>query len=83
MQVRARNGWRLYVRVLDRSACSQPRELTFIAGLHALAKTVFHVFIPGFSAFLVPSTARSATTDLAGFLELAALWARHRMSDRC
>ena len=29
------------------------------------------------SAVLVPSAARSATTGSAGFLERAALWARH------
>ena len=57
-------------------------ELTF-AGLHAIKPLVINVSVPGTSALLKPSTARSATTDSAGFLERAALWARHHFSDRC
>ena len=49
--------------------------LTF-AGLHALKPPVIDVSVAGTSAVLKPSTARSATTDSAGFLEGAALWAR-------
>ena len=56
-------------------------ELTF-ASLHALKPAVINVYVSVTSAVLEPSTARSATTDSAGFLERAALWARHRMSDR-
>ena len=48
-------------------------ELTY-AGLHALRPSVFHVSVPGSSALLVPSTARSATTDSSGFLKRAARW---------
>ena len=46
-------------------------ELTF-AGLRALKPTVISVFVADTSAFLKPSTTRSATTDSAGFLERAA-----------
>ena len=52
-------------------------ELTF-ACLHALKPPVVHVPIAGTSTVLVPSTARSAATDSAGFMERAAFWARHR-----
>ena len=55
-------------------------ELTF-AGLHALRPHVINVSVAGTSAVLEPRTARSATTDSAGFLERAALWARYRISD--
>ena len=47
-------------------------ELTF-AGLHALRPHVINVSVAGTSAVLKPSTARSATTDSAGFLERTAL----------
>ena len=60
----------------DLSTCSQPRELTFAAGLHALNPPVLHVSVPGSSAVPEPSTAWSATTDSAGFLKRAALSAR-------
>ena len=53
--------------------------LTF-AGLHALKPPVISVSVASTSAVLIPSTARSATTDNSGFLELAALWARHRIN---
>ena len=56
-------------------------ELTF-AGLHALKPAVISVSAAGPSAVLEPSTARSATTDSAGFRECAALWTRHHTSDR-
>ena len=48
--------------------------LTF-AGLRALGPPVVSVSVT--SAVLVPSSARSATTDSAGFLERSTLWARH------
>ena len=50
-------------------------ELTF-AGLHALKPLVIHIFVAGSPTPPKPSTARSATTDSAGFLERATLWAR-------
>ena len=53
--------------------------LTF-ADLHALKPAVINVSVANTSTVLKPSTARSATTDFAGFLERAALWARHRIS---
>ena len=48
--------------------------LTF-AGLDALKPPVVSVSVAGNSAFLEPSTTRSATTGSAGFRERAALWA--------
>ncbi len=56
-------------------------ELTF-AGLHALKPPVINIFVAGSPTVLMPSTARSATTDSAGSAERAALWARHLGSDR-
>ena len=56
-------------------------ELTF-AGRHALKPLEINIFVTGTSTVLKPSTARSATTDSAGFLERAALWTRYRISDR-
>ena len=47
-------------------------ELTF-TGLRALKPTVISVFVADTSAVLIPSTARSATTDSAGFRKRAAL----------
>ena len=44
-----------------------------LAGLQAFKPPVLHIFVPGSPALLVPSTAGSAATDLAGFLERAAL----------
>ena len=55
-------------------------KLTF-ADLHAFKPAVIDVSVADTSAVLVPSTARSATTDSAGFLERATLWARHHVSD--
>ena len=56
-------------------------ELTF-AGLQALKPFVFTVFVTDTSASLEPRSARSTTTDSAGFPKLAALWARHYISYR-
>ena len=56
-------------------------KLTF-AGLHALRPPVINVSVVDSSAVLEPSTARSATTGSAGFLECTALWAGQRISDR-
>ena len=56
-------------------------EHTF-AGLRALNPTVANVSVADISTVLVPSTTRSATTDSVGFLERAALWTRHRITDR-
>ena len=50
-------------------------ELTF-AGIHAFCPYVTNVFVAKSSTVFEPSAARSATTDSAGFLECAALWAR-------
>ena len=47
-------------------------ELTF-TGLRAFRPLVIDTFAAKSSAVLEPSTARSATTDSAGFLERAAL----------
>ena len=55
-------------------------ELTF-AGLDAIKPPVISVSVAGTSTVLIPSTARSATTDSAGFLERAALWARHLLGN--
>ena len=55
--------------------------LTF-AGLDAIKPPVTCVFIRSTSAVLVPSTARSAATDSAGFRKRAALWARDYSRDR-
>ena len=57
-----------------------PLALTF-AGLRALKPAVISVSVAGTSAVLIPSTARSATTDSAGSRERAALWAHPRTSD--
>ena len=54
--------------------------LTF-AGRHALKPFVTNIFVAGTSAVLKPSTARSATTVSAGFLERAAFGTCHRFSD--
>ena len=55
-------------------------ELTF-AGLRALEPPVVNVSVASTSAVLIPRTARSTTTDSAGFREHAALWAHPRTSD--
>ena len=51
------------------------------AGLKSLKPHVLSVSAAGTPAVLIPSTARSATTDPAGFSELAALWAHHLTGD--
>ena len=56
-------------------------ELTF-AGLQAVKPPVINVSVPGTATVLIPRTTRSTATHSAGFLERAALWARHRLSDR-
>ena len=56
------------------------RELTF-ANLHARRPPVTNFSVACTSAVLKPSTARSTTTDSARFLEHAAPWACHRISD--
>ena len=50
--------------------------LTF-ASFHALKPAVAHVSVAGTSTILIPSTARSATTDSPGFLERAAIRTYH------
>ena len=45
--------------------------LTF-AGLNALKPPVINISVDNTRAVLIPSTARSATTGYAGFLEVAA-----------
>ena len=52
------------------------------ASLQTLKPPVIYVSVAGTSAVLKPSTARSATTAPARFLERAAFGARHRFSDR-
>ena len=56
-------------------------ELTF-TGLRALKPAVSNVVVASTSAVVMPSTARSATTDSAGFLKRAALRTHPRISDR-
>ena len=51
-------------------------ELT-CTGLHAVRPCMISIAVAGTSAALVPRTTRSATTDLAGFLEGAALETRN------
>ena len=51
-------------------------ELTF-AGLGSLKPHVTNVSVAGASAILIPSTARSATTDSAGLYKISTFWARH------
>ena len=56
-------------------------ELLTFASLDALKPVVINISLADTSTVLIPSTARSATTDSAGFLERAALWARHHVRD--
>ena len=49
--------------------------LTF-AGIDALKPPVIRVSVAGTSTILIPSAARSATTDSTGFVKRATLWAR-------
>ena len=55
-------------------------ELTF-AGLHAFRPRVINISVANSSTVLEPTAARSATTDSAGFMERAALWACYLLSD--
>ena len=64
-------------------------ELTF-ADLRAFKPPVINISVADTSAILIPSTARSATTDSTGFLERAALraprgnnWHVRRLGDWC
>jgi len=69
----------------DFAACGalrNGRRRGSFAGLHAIKPPVTNVSADDTSAVSVPSTARSATTDSAGFLEFAALWTRQRDSGR-
>ena len=52
-------------------------ELLTLASLDALKPVVINIFVADTSTVLIPSTARSATADSAGFLERATLWAHH------
>ena len=56
-------------------------NLLTCAGLHALRPFVINFSVARSSTILEPSTTGSATTYSAGFLERAALWARHSVSD--
>ena len=56
-------------------------ELTF-AGLQALRPPVTNVSVACSSAVIIPSTARSATTDYTRLCKHAALRTFHRISDR-
>ena len=64
------------ITVNERKCIYFSSELTF-AGLHALRPLVHSISVAGTSTILIPSTARSATTDSAGFLEGSAFGARH------
>ena len=55
-------------------------ELTY-ASRNALEPPVINVSVARTSTILKPSTARSATTDSAGFRKRATLWAIHRIGD--
>ena len=54
-------------------------QLTF-ASLNALKPPVVKVAVANTSTILKPSTARSAATGSAGFLERTAPWALHRIT---
>ena len=53
-----------------------PHGLTFTS-LESLKPPVISIAVASASAVFILSTTRSATTDSAGFLELATLWAHH------
>ena len=57
-------------------------ELTFACFYTLKPLVVINVFVVGASAVLIPSPARSAATDSAGFQERATLWTRHHICDR-
>ena len=54
---------------------SDSKKLTF-AGLYPIDPCMIEVCVAGTSAVLEPSTAASATTEFAGFLDAAALGTR-------
>ena len=64
-----------------RECCNVSLELAF-AGRNAVNPLMISISVACTPAVLKPSTARSATTASAGFLERAAFGARHRFSDR-
>ena len=72
--------WKTFM--ILRAPISSISELT-CASLRALNPTVVNVSVASTSTVTKPSTARSAATDSAGFPELAALWARHGISNGC
>ena len=53
-------------------------KLTFTR-LHSLRPHVINVSVAETPAGFIPGSPRSAATDSAGSLKLAALWARHRI----
>ena len=53
-----------------------PHGLTFTS-LESLGPPVISISVAGTSAVFIPSTAMSATTASAGFLERVTLWAHH------
>ena len=55
-------------------------ELT-LARFHAFRPAVINIVAANSSTVPEPSTARSATTDSAGFLECSTIWTRFHMSD--
>ena len=65
---------RIYLRAINVGLTS--------AGLRALQPAVINAFVTNTSAVFKPSTASSATTLSAGFLERATLGTHHRISDR-
>ena len=86
---RPRGCWRFYVKTQTRKhenshclVCKRINihgvslELTF-AGLDTLKPHVINFSVAGTSTVLIPSSARSATTGSAGFLERPALRTRH------
>ena len=79
--------WTLLKRNKEKNAIANRRlytnrlELTF-AALHALGPSALCVPVASTSTLLKPSTARSATTDSARFLECTALWAHRHVSIR-
>ena len=90
---RRRGCWRVYVDIGQRHTqknaftVTEQRcnlhavslQLTF-ASLQALKPPVISVSVAVTPAVLKPSATRSATTDSPGFLEIAALRARHHIS---
>ena len=85
-----RGRWCLHTSI-GQEHCHQNHCLVFVSELHvasleltftgpqALNPPMLNVFIADTSALFVPSTARSAATDFAGFLERATRWTRRRI----